>query len=721
MLQRHGSVLLIFITSVLAFVVTPMTSQGATLPSHMISGPEGGRVILHGSVSPLTRSARRLGKAASSRSLGVTVTLALRDQAALDGFISSVYDPTSPVYHHFLRPEEFAAQFGPTVAQQQQVKSWLKSQGIRVTGSSPNGVQIYARGEVPAMQHAFHTSLYSYQTGGQTFVANSTAVTVPAGLSQTVVAVTGLSTASHQQPIPTAHLTSHATASAPSKGYSPSDLYSLYNTASLLSQGYTGTGQTIAIAGFADYSSAAVLTYDQTYGLSNPVSRISVGDGRTTGAQSGYKAGQPESDMDIELAQGAAPGASILMYEAPNSDQGDINLFNKIVSDDRASIITTSWGDVESNYTATVLTAMHQAFMEAAAQGQTVFAASGDQGAYDGTAGSRHEILAVDYPASDPYVTSVGGTTLKSNNGQYDGETAWSDLTDPSNPGASGGGLSSIFSRPDWQSGPGVDNQYSNGKRQIPDVAANADVSTGYAVYTVSRNGANAWNEFGGTSGAAPIWAGFAAQLNNALGKRIGFLNPALYALGAGQSTLTPAPFHDITSGNNLYYNATSGWDYATGWGSFDGTAFLAAYKTLPASVTTYVPPPTSVPTGTPKPTATPAPSVSINKILLLHTVNGKSVKTTSLKTGEAGKIVILYSSKNASQSGLSGTVTLKQNGKVIKTITLARTTYQGKRALTAKVKLTSKSHVGTLTAHATLALGSLTASLNQAFKLLAA
>lgn len=714
MVQRYTSVLLIFATSVVAFVVTPMTSQGAALPSRMFAGAEGGTVTLNGSVSPLTRSAKRLGKAAASRSLGVTVTLALRDQSGLDNFISSVYNPSSPLYHHFLTPSQFAQQFGPTTASQQQVKSWLRSQGLRITGSSPNGVQVFARGTVPAMQQAFHTSLYSYQRSGQTFVANSRSVAVPASLSQTIVAVTGLSTAAHQRPIPTAQLTAHATTAAPSKGYSPSDLHSLYDTASLISQGITGAGQTIAIAGYADFSSSNVATYDQTYGLTNSVTRVNVSDGRKTGASTGYRAGQPESDMDVELLQGAAPGANILMYEAPNSDQGDINLFNKMVSDDRASIITTSWGDVESNYPASVLTSMHQAFQEAAAQGQTVFAASGDQGAYDGTAGTRNQVLAVDYPASDPYVTGVGGTSLTANSGQYGGEKAWSDLTDPTNPGASGGGLSSIFTRPSWQTGPGVDNQDSNGKRQVPDVAADADVYTGYAIYTLFRNGSNGWDEFGGTSAAAPIWAGFAAQLDNALGKRIGFLNPALYALGAQESTLSPAPFHDITSGNNLHYDATTGWDYATGWGSFDGAAFLAAYRTLPASVTT-------VPTSTPVPTAKPTPSVSINKMLLLHTVKGKLVTTSSLKTGETGKIVVLYSSKNAAQSAVTGTVVLKQNGKVFKTITLARGTYNGKPALTAVVKLTSQSHIGTLTAHATLALGSLTTSLNRAFKLLAA
>jgi kumamolisin len=714
MVQRYTLLLLASITSAVALLAAPLTSRAATLPSHAFAGPDGGTVTLRGSVSPLTGKAHRLGGLAASRQLGVTVTLALRDTTGLDSFLSALYDPSSPEYRHFLTPQQFARQFGPTAASQQEVTSWLRTQGLKITGTSPNGVQIFARGSVPALQHAFHTSLYSYQSGGQSFVANSTALAIPAGVSQEVVAVTGLSTASHQQP----SYTAHAGTSAPTGGFSPAEIHTLYNTASLLSQGFTGAGQTIAIAGFADYGSTTISTFDQQYGLSNTPTRIAVSDSRNSGAPSGYRNGQPESDMDVEISQGAAPGASILMYEAPNSDQGSINLFNKIVSDNRASIITTSWGDMEANYTPSVLSAMHQAFQEAAAQGQTVFAASGDDGAYDGTAGTGAEVLAVDYPASDPYVTGVGGTTLQSNNGQYGSESAWSDTTDPKNPGASGGGLSDIFARPSWQTGPGVDNKYSNGKRQVPDVAADADVYTGYSIYTVSRSGSDVWTQIGGTSGSAPVWAGFAAQLNNAMGKRLGFLNPALYRLGAEESSLSPTPFHDITSGNNLYYQATAGWDYTTGWGSFDGVAFLSALRNLPADV--WAPIPTPVPTTAPTATATPAPSVSITKILLLHKVNGKLVTTTSLKTGETGKIIILYTSKNAAQTGPSGTVVLRQKGQAFKTLTLTRTVYKGKPALTATVKVTSKSRVGTLLAQVTVSLGSLSTSLNQTFKLLA-
>lgn len=712
MVRRYASLSLIIITAASAFLATPISSRGATLPSHAFSQPDGGTTTLRGSVSPLTHHARIVGKPNASQQLGVTVTLALRNAPALDSFLRSLYDPSSPLYHHFLTPDQFAQQFGPAASARHRVTTWLRSQGLRITGASPNGIQIFARGTVPAMQHTFRTSLYSYQRSGQTFVANSTSLAIPANLSQTVVAVTGLSTASHQQPA----FTAHAGSSGPGSGYSPSDIHSLYDTASLLSSGITGAGGTIAVAGFADYGTANVSTFDHAYSLTNEPTRIAVSDGHDTGALSGYKNGQPESDMDIELSQGAAPGASILMYEAPNTDQGSINLFNKIVSDNRASIITTSWGDMEANYTPSVLSALHQAFQEAAAQGQTVFAASGDAGAYDGTAGTGAQVLAVDYPASDPYVTGVGGTTLQSNNGQYGGETAWSDLTDPKNPGASGGGLSDVYARPDWQTGPGVDNQYSDGRRQVPDVAANADLYTGYAVNTVSHSGTDVWAQIGGTSGAAPIWAGFAAQLNQAMGKRLGFLNPALYRLGAEASSLNPSPFHDVTSGDNLYYKATPGWDYTTGWGSFDGATFLSALRVLPAPTATPIPTATTVPTATPIPT----PSVSITRVLLLHTVKGKLVATTSLKTGESGKIVILYTSKNAAQLSASGQVMLRQNGKSFKTITLTRTLYNGKPALTATVKLTSKSRIGTLLAHVTVSLGSLTASLNQAFKLLA-
>jgi kumamolisin len=212
-------------------------------------------------------------------------------------------------------------------------------------------------------------------------------------------------------------------------------------------------------------------------------------------------------------------------------------------------------------------------FRQAAAQGQGFYAASGDTGAYDckGNPSSTFTGLAVDNPADDPFVTGVGGTALKlGTSSTYSSESAWSDVN-RTPPLGSGGGLSTMFSRPAWQSGPGVANSFSNAMRQIPDVSLDADPLTGYSIYATDK-GTTGWFKIGGTSAAAPAWAAFTSLLNQFRAAydrpRLGFANPTLYRLG---STTPPyAPFHDVVTGDNLYYPATAAWDYATGWGTFD-------------------------------------------------------------------------------------------------------------------------------------------------------
>jgi subtilase family serine protease len=250
-------------------------------------------------------------------------------------------------------------------------------------------------------------------------------------------------------------------------------------------------------------------------------------------------------------------------------------------------------------------------------------------------------------------------------------------------------------------------------------VAANADPNTGYAVYTISSRGVPGWTVMGGTSASAPVWAGFTALVSQSIGKRVGFLNPTLYELGQKASTFAQSPFHDVTTGDNLYYPATQGWDFATGWGSFDGAAFVADVKTLPQAPTTSTPLPTATASPTPSPTPQSVkPTLTINKVLLLHRVAGKLVVTTRLKVGETGTLVILYTRKNASSLPLSGTITVRENGKVVRVVAAGSTTYQGRPALTVTLKFTNAKRVGTLSARVTLSLGTISAALNHVFKL---
>jgi kumamolisin len=235
------------------------------------------------------------------------------------------------------------------------------------------------------------------------------------------------------------------------------------------------------------------------------------------------------------------------------------------------------------------MTALDNIFKQAAAQGQSFYAGSGDTGAYDcvGNPNVTFSGLAVDSPADDPFVTGVGGTTLRLGaNSSYGSESAWSDTTKTPQLG-SGGGLSTMFSRPAWQTGPGVATSYTsntNPMRQVPDVSLDADPRTGYSIYATNK-GATGWLAIGGTSAAAPAWAAFTSLINQfgAAYNRppLGFANPTLYRLGS--TTPRDPPFHDVVAGNNLYYPATQGWDYATGWGSFD--AYNLAHDLTAGSV----------------------------------------------------------------------------------------------------------------------------------------
>ena len=257
------------------------------------------------------------------------------------------------------------------------------------------------------------------------------------------------------------------------------------------------------------------------------------------------------------------------MYEAPSdaSDPTVLDCYNKIATDNLAKQVSTSWGAPENQSTSATLTAENRIFQQMAAQGQSVFAASGDNGAYDD--GST---LSVDDPSSQPYVTGVGGTALTADSGgAYVSETAWGDRTDTSFSAlgsGSGGGFSKFWPLPGYQTGLSP----TPSGRSVPDVALDSDPGTGYSIYY-----ARAWHVYGGTSTAVPIWAGFTARVNQTRAAQglapQGFLNPLIYQIGA--SAVYGSNFHDVTSGNNLFYSAKTGYDNATGWGSFIGSALL--------------------------------------------------------------------------------------------------------------------------------------------------
>ena len=364
--------------------------------------------------------------------------------------------------------------------------------------------------------------------------------------------------------------TARAQPHAGQSGFGPPDLQGAYDGTPLQQAGAQGNNQTVAVFELDGYQSSDITQYLQTYNLGSP----SISNIQVDGFNGSAGAGAIEVELDIEVVAAMAPKATQIVYEGPNTTQGVNDTYNQIVTDNKAQITTISWGECEAQSGNSELQTLDNIFKQGSSQGITMFAAAGDSGAYD----CNDSNLAVDSPAGDPYVTGVGGTNLQLNNGAYGSESVWSNPSDTQrspNGSGGGGGISSFFPEPSWQTGPGVKNQYSNGNREVPDVSADADPATGYAVYcTVTAAGcqSSGWIEVGGTSAAAPLWAGSTASINDYLQQqqksRIGFASPVLY--GLNNATQSYPPFHDVTTGNNLYYPATANFDEASGWGSPD-------------------------------------------------------------------------------------------------------------------------------------------------------
>ncbi|MFD0564427.1 protease pro-enzyme activation domain-containing protein [Kitasatospora saccharophila] len=437
-------------------------------------------------VTPAVARSHRQGDVPADRRISVAVSLKLRDTAALDAFLAAVATPGTAEYGHYLTPAQFTDRFGPTAAGVEQVRAFLTAQGLKVDSVSANRQVVNATGTSAQLSAAFGTHESTYtdpQQGGRTFFANDAAASVPAALAGVVEGVSGL----NDHTVRTTRL-AEPQASAPHatpSGFGPAT----YDGAYRLNQpGADGTGSTVALWEFDGYKSSNLTTYDSQFGLSGPaVSTVSV-DGANYDAKPGD--GQGEVELDSEIVRGVAPKATQLVYEAPNSDQGEIDMAAKIVSDNRVSVISISWGSCEPDTTASSMTAVNNSFKQAAAQGISIFSASGDDGSRDCTRStSGSTVKAVDFPASSPYNTGVGGTNLKVSGTAYSSESAWS---------TAGGGVSTQFAKPSWQTGTNV----TGTMRTVPDVASNADPNSGFAIYTQGSSSPG-WQVYGGTSAAA--------------------------------------------------------------------------------------------------------------------------------------------------------------------------------------------------------------------------
>jgi len=546
--------------------------------------------------------ARFVGRVSPLETVPLALTLPLRDPAGLSDLLGRLYTPGDPMQGRFLTPDEFAQRFGPTPEDYAAVADFARRAGLTVTGTHPNRLILDVAGPASAVESALRVHLGRYRgASGRLFRAPDADPSVPAALAGRLAGVVGLDTFAVHRP----HLRpalNPESGSGPKGGLAPSDIRNAYH----LTGGQGGAGQAVALYELDGYLASDITAYQGAFGLPALAPTTVLVDGATGAAG----ANTDEVALDIELAQALAPNLGhVYVYETPNDglDAHYLDAYSRIATDNLAKQVSTSWGSPESTNTQAFLQAENAIFQQMAVQGQSMFSATGDNGAYD-NAGANPDgslnpnalgTLSVDDPGSQPYVTGVGGTRLSSGpGGAYQSEAAWGSPADttlsPQGSGG-GGGFSVQWPVPSYQAG--ISPAPAN--RSVPDVALNADPNTGYSVYT-----SGAWHVFGGTSVGAPLWAGFTALVN---GQRaaaglapVGFLNPPLYQIGASASYA--GGFNDVKTGSNLFYPARTGYDNASGLGTFSGDALLntLATRLVPVSQGEVVGTVTASDTGAP-------------------------------------------------------------------------------------------------------------------------
>jgi subtilase family serine protease len=568
--------------------------------------------------SVLTRHVREVTRTGEALSTGhlppdqimnLNIVLMLRNQDGLDSFLEELYDPASSSYRHFLTVKQFTERFGPTQEDYDAVVHFAKANGFEVVGGTRDGMNVQIRGPVSAVEAAFHLTMNSYQhpTENRTFYAPNHEPST--NLSFPVWHISGLDSYSIPHPmfvkksdyakahgIKAEELVSHATTgSGPSASFLGSDMRAAYYGGTAL----TGAGQNLGLLEYLGTDLTDLNTYFSNVGQTNnvPITLLST-DGTSTScvdSRAGGDCDDTEQTIDMTQAIGMAPGLSSLVMYIGSTDTAIISAMT--THDPLPTTIGCSWG-----WTPADPSTLNPYFEKMAAQGQNFFAASGDSSTWS----ASNEA----WPADNAYVVSVGGTDLvtASAAGPWKSETAWSD---------SGGGISPDgIPIPSWQQTSGVINPSNKGSttlRNGPDVSANAN----FTFYVCADQTTCTANEYGGTSFATPMWAGYIALVNQQLAENgkptIGFINPTIYAQNVTSDYSTD--FHDITSGTSGSYSAVVGYDLVTGWGSPNGTGLIDALAPTSTSPVFSI-------------SASPA-SVSV-----VQGANGTSTITTSVSGG---------------------------------------------------------------------------------------
>jgi subtilase family serine protease len=526
------------------------------------SGQPPATVTIPGNVAPALQDATFVSPSDPSAVLTIVVGLKLHREAEFVDLLNRLYDPDSPDYHRWIAPTDFLSTFSPSQADVDAVRQHLESHGLTIRRVSDNRVLVQATGTVAQIKEAFAININVYKLGAEMHFSNDRDPSVPSSLKGVVESLTGLTSLETMH-----HASNFERLALETVTYTPPEIATIYNFPSHLNTFhgktiYDGTGVTIAIAAAYTYLTSDVdyfWTYFSAINRTGTLTNICV-NGCTS--QLAY-----EPTLDVEYSGAQAPGANLIVYEVPSSGFSDFSLmFSQIASDNSAQVVSISYNACESTAGKSVMKTEDASFAQMAAEGMTILAGSGDFGAYD----CDTKQLKIGFPASDPNLTAVGGTTLNATSKfKYTSESSWAD---------SGGGASTYFAKPSWQVGPGVP---SNKKRNIPDIAFDADGNTGQYTYYEG-----VWYSGYGTSYGGPNMAGYwALVLQSLKGKRTGNAAPLFYKLGASTSYKTD--MHDVTTGSNGAgigpgYNATADWDYTTGWGSVNGTKALGYFKANP-------------------------------------------------------------------------------------------------------------------------------------------
>lgn len=553
-------------------------------------------IVLRGNRHPLATAANDIGVVSDYYPMERMILVLKPDaaqQAALEQLVGAQHDPASPYYHRWLTPEEYGERFGVSENDLEQIVEWLGSHGLESVEIGPGRNSIVFSGAAAQVEEAFHTQIHAYQVNGELHHGNASDPEIPDTLSEVVAGIVSLHDF-RSEPMHTALQTPVTEFSAGSTHYmGPADFATIYDVAPLYQQGVDGTGQSIAIVGRSNIKIADVRQFRSAFGLPANDPQIIV-----NGVNPGVLASGEESEavLDVEWSGAVAKKATIkfVVSASTNTSDGTYLSAQYIVNHNLAPVMSMSFGLCEAALGVSGNSFINRLWQQAAAQGISVFVSSGDSGAAGCDASSVTHAThgrGINGLCSTPYSTCVGGTQFSDSNYSqywapsntatmgsalsYIPEAVW-NASGASGLWSGGGGISTVYAKPTWQSGVGVP---ADGKRDVPDVSLSAAVHDGYLIF---MNGDNL--VCGGTSAASPSFAGLMALVVEKMGARQGNANTVFYSLANDQRFGGAAVFHDVKTGNNSVpgvtgFSAVAGYDLATGLGSVDADVLVNHWK----------------------------------------------------------------------------------------------------------------------------------------------